>query len=49
MGRVSRDITTFVITVNGEISSDEFLDNSVVVSHHVSVVSSPIKFGIAIN
>jgi len=35
--------------VNGEISSDEFLDDGVVVSHHVSVVSSPIKFGVAIN
>jgi len=38
-----------VIAVNGEISSDEFLDDGVVVSHHVSVVSSPIKFGITIN
>ena len=38
-----------MIAVNGEISSDEFLDDGVVVSHHVSVVSSPIKFGITIN
>jgi hypothetical protein len=38
-----------MIAVNGEISSDEFLDNSVVVSHHVSVVSSPVKLGITLN
>lgn len=35
--------------MNGEISSDEFLDDIVVVSHHVSVVTSPIEFGVTLN
>lgn len=43
MGGVSTDVTTFVITVNGEVSSDSFLNFRSFVTHHVSVVGSPIE------
>lgn len=43
MSGVSTDVTTFMITVNGEVTSDSFLNLRSFVTQHVSVVGSPIE------
>lgn len=46
---MSRNVATFVIAVDGQITSDALLDDVVIVTHHMSVVASPVEFGIAID
>ena len=46
---VGRDITTFVVTVNGQISSNALLHFVLLVSQHVSIVTGPIKIRISLD
>lgn len=47
VSRVSRHVATFVVAVNGQVTSDALLDDVVVITHHVSVVASPVELRVA--
>lgn len=40
---VGTDVTTFVITMDGEVTSDAFHHFELFVTHHLGVVTSPIN------
>lgn len=43
MGRVSGNVSSLMVSVDGQISSEALLDSLTVESEHVSVVSSPVQ------
>lgn len=49
VGSVGRDVTTFVITVDGEVTSEAFLDFVLLITQHVSEVSSPVEVWVSGN
>ena len=44
MSGVGADVSSFVVTVNGKVASDGFLDFESFVAKHFSEVSCPIEF-----
>lgn len=46
VGSVGRDVTTFMVRVNAQVSSDAFLDFVLLITQHLSVVTSPIEVGV---
>ena len=49
VGGVCADVSSFVVRVNGQITSDAFLDFVLVVSQHVRVVCAPIEVRVRSN
>lgn len=47
MAGVGRDVSSFVITVDSEVSSEALSSTMIIESEHVSVVSSPVELGVS--
>lgn len=45
-GSVCGHVSSFVVTVDGEVSSDALSHSKAIISHHVSVVSGHIEVGV---